>query len=38
MTPEEFEAVVAALRAELQLVKQAIAAVECVTGLRRDCR
>jgi hypothetical protein len=38
MTPEEFEGVLAALRAELQLVKQAIAALERVAELRRDRR
>jgi hypothetical protein len=38
VTPEEFEAILAALRAELQLVKQAIAALERVGELRRDSR
>ena len=38
MTFEEFEGVLAALRAELQQVKQAIAALERVAELRGDSR
>jgi hypothetical protein len=38
MTPEEFEAIVAPLRAELPLVTQAMAALERVAELRRDPR
>jgi hypothetical protein len=38
MTPEEFEGVLSALRAELQLVEQVIEALERVAELRRDRR
>ena len=38
MMAEEFEAILAALRAELQLVKQAIAALERIAELRTDRR
>jgi hypothetical protein len=38
MTPEEFEVILAALRAEPQLVKRAIAALERIAELRTDRR